>query len=83
MTPATSQPVTPDSSFAPDDTSARRARGLALIAGAVVVVALVETGTVPYYWFPTLTGLTYLGLGGVLAALLEQQAVQPIASSRR
>ena len=43
-----------------DGTSARRARGLALIAGGLLILALVETGTVPYYWFPTLTGLTYL-----------------------
>jgi hypothetical protein len=47
-------------SRADDDTSARRARGAALIAGAVLIVALIETGTIPFYWFPALTGLTYL-----------------------
>ncbi len=44
----------------PPDISARRGRGLALIAGAVLIVALVETGILAYYWFPTLTGLTCL-----------------------
>lgn len=39
---------------------ARRARGIALIVGALVIVALIETETIPFYWFPTLTGLTYL-----------------------
>lgn len=28
--------------------------------GAVLIVALVEGGVLAYYWFPTLTGLTYL-----------------------
>ena len=51
---------TADGSLAADDTSARRARGIALIAGAVIIVALIETETIPYYWFPVLTGLTYL-----------------------
>ncbi len=35
-------------------------RGLALIVGAVVIAAVIESGTLPYYWFPALTGLTYL-----------------------
>ena len=39
--------------------SARR-RGLVLLAGAVAITALVEGGAVPYYWFPALTGVTYL-----------------------
>lgn len=43
-----------------DDTTARRARGIALIVGAVAIVALIETELIPFYWFPTLTGLTYL-----------------------
>jgi uncharacterized protein YhhL (DUF1145 family) len=60
MTRATSTPNTADGSHATDDTSARRARGLALIAGAVLIVALIETETIPFYWFPVLTGLTYL-----------------------
>lgn len=51
---------TADTSSADHDTSARRARGVSLIAGAVVIVALIETETLPFYWFPTLTGLTYL-----------------------
>lgn len=51
---------TADSSLHGNDTSARRARGIALIVGALVIVALVETKTIPYYWFPTLVGLTYL-----------------------
>ena len=51
---------TADGSHAADDTSARRARGVALIVGALVIVALIETETIPFYWFPVLTGLTYL-----------------------
>ncbi|CAN5125292.1 hypothetical protein BH24ACT10_BH24ACT10_06830 [soil metagenome] len=53
-------PGTTDGSLNSDDTTARRARGVALIVGAVVIVGLVETGLVPFYWFPALTGLTYL-----------------------
>jgi len=49
-----------DSHAQSDSTSARRARGIALIVGAVLIVALVESGALAYYWFPTLTGLTYL-----------------------
>ncbi len=51
---------TADGSRAGDDAGARRARGIALIAGAVAIVALVETGTLAFYWFPVLAGLTYL-----------------------
>lgn len=51
---------TSDASLSSDDTSARRARGIALIVGAVVIVALIETELIPFYWFPALTGLTYL-----------------------
>lgn len=51
---------TADGSHAGDDITARRARGIALITGAVVIVALIETELIPSYWFPTLTGLTYL-----------------------
>jgi len=51
---------TADASHSDDDTGARRARGIALIAGAVLIVALIETETIPFYWFPLLTGLTYL-----------------------
>lgn len=51
---------TADGSLAHDDVTARRARGIALIVGAIVIVALIETELIPYYWFPTLTGLTYL-----------------------
>ena len=51
---------TADGSHADDDVTARRARGIALIVGAIVIVALIETELIPFYWFPTLTGLTYL-----------------------
>jgi hypothetical protein len=62
MTRATSTgaPGTADGSLSHDDTSARRVRGITLIVGALVIVALIETETIPFYWFPTLTGLTYL-----------------------
>lgn len=53
-------PGTADGSLSDNDTNARRARGLALIVGAVIIVALIESKTIPFYWFPTLTGLTYL-----------------------
>jgi hypothetical protein len=60
MTHATTTHGTADTAFADDDVNARRARGIALIVGALLIVALIETGTIPFYWFPTLTGLTYL-----------------------
>ncbi len=47
------------------DVAARRARGIALIVGAVVLLALVETDVVPRYWFPAITGLTYLAAAAV------------------
>ena len=53
-------PGTAQGSLRDNDTSARRARGIALIAGAVLIVTLIETETIPFYWFPALTGLTYL-----------------------
>ncbi len=53
-------PKTADSSLSNNDTNARRARGIALIVGALVIVALIETGTIPFYWSWTLVGLTYL-----------------------
>ncbi len=43
-----------------DDTASRRARGIALIVGGLLIAALIETETIPFYWFPALTGLTYL-----------------------
>ena len=46
-------------------TRERRARGAVLIVGAVVMVALVETGLLAYYWFPTLVGLTYVAAAAV------------------
>lgn len=52
--------TTSDPSFASRDVTTRRARGAALIAGAVLIVALVESELVPRYWFPVLAGLTYL-----------------------
>jgi hypothetical protein len=51
---------TVDSSHAHDDVNARRARGIALIVGALIILALIETELIPFYWFPALTGLTYL-----------------------
>lgn len=56
---------TRDGSFADNDRGARLARGIALIAGAVVIVSLTETGAIPFDWFPTLTGLTYLAAAAV------------------
>lgn len=67
MTSATSNRQTSgtaDCSLSSGGTSARRARGLALIVGAVVIVGLIETEVIPYYWLPTLTGLTYLAAAG-------------------
>lgn len=40
--------------------SGSRARGAVLIAGAVAIALLVEGGILAFYWFPLLTGLTYL-----------------------
>ena len=63
MTRATTSDATTgtaDGSLAHDDTTARRARGIALIVGALLIVALIETAVIPFYWFPALTGLTYL-----------------------
>jgi len=45
--------------------SARRARAVALLVGAVLVVALIETETLAYYWLPALTGATYLAAAAV------------------
>jgi hypothetical protein len=59
MTHAATTHGTADTAFA-DDVDARPARGIALIVGALLIVALVETETIAFYWFPTLTGLTYL-----------------------
>jgi hypothetical protein len=52
--------TTADGSLAHDDVKARRAGGIALIVGAVVIVALIETELIPFYWVWALTGLTYL-----------------------
>jgi hypothetical protein len=41
-------------------TADRRAGGLALLVGAVLTVALIETGALAYHWLPALTGATYL-----------------------
>ena len=51
---------TADGSAAGDDSRARRARGIALVVGALLVLALVETEVLAYHWFPALVGLTYL-----------------------
>ena len=57
---STHSTTTADGSLSDDDVNARRARGIALIVGAILIVALIETELIPFYWFPTLTGLTYL-----------------------
>lgn len=51
--------VTPTSST-PDEPTSRRARGLALLAGAGTMLALLETGALPFYWVIALSGATYL-----------------------
>ena len=63
-------PDTAAGSHAADDTSARRARGISLIAGAILIVTLIdiETETIAFYWFPALTGLTYLAAAAAGAA---------------
>ena len=38
----------------------RRARGIVLLLGAALIVALIETEVLAYYWLPALAGLTYL-----------------------
>ncbi len=38
----------------------RRARGVVLLVGAALIVALIETEVLAYYWLPALAGLTYL-----------------------
>lgn len=53
-------PSTADGSQGHDDPSARRVRGIALIVGAALIVGLIESETLAFYWFPFLTGLTYL-----------------------
>ena len=67
MTRATSSHAdgTADGSHNDNGTTARRARGIALIVGAVLIVALIETETIPFYWFPTLVGLTYLAAAAI------------------
>ncbi len=60
--------TTADTSFASDDVTARRARGAALIVGAVLIAVLIEEellGVLAFYWFPTLVGLTYLAAAAV------------------
>lgn len=47
-------------SLGENDVKNRRARGIALLVGAVLMVALLETELIAFYWFPALTGLTYL-----------------------
>jgi len=38
----------------------RLLRGIALIAGAVLIAVLIKGDVLKFYWFPLLTGLTYL-----------------------
>lgn len=45
--------------------SERRLRGLCLIAGAVLIGVLIEGHVLAFYWFPALTGLTYLTAAAV------------------
>ena len=45
--------------------SERRLRGLCLIVGAALVGVLIEGGVLAFYWFPALTGLTYLAAAAV------------------
>ena len=52
--------TTDDTSLASDDVTARRARGAALLVGAAAIIGLIETGVLAFYWFPALTGVTYL-----------------------
>ena len=59
-TASTGATDTADGALSGSDTNARRIRGIALIAGALLILALIETETIPFYWFPALTGLTYL-----------------------
>lgn len=47
------------------DPGSRRLRGLALVAGAVVIAVLLEGHVLHYYWLPALTGLTYLAAAAV------------------
>ena len=56
---------TADGSLSSNDTSARRARGIALIVGGLLMVALIETETIAFYWVWLLTGLTYLAAAAV------------------
>jgi hypothetical protein len=57
--------TTADTSFADSNVTARRLRGATLLAGAVLIAVLVEGGIVAFYWFPFLTGLTYLAAAAV------------------
>lgn len=58
--PDTRSAQTDAGSLAPDDVQARRIRGGVLLLGALAIVGLITTDILPFYWFPTLTGLTYL-----------------------
>lgn len=57
---STSTGADQDTADASSDTQARRASGLALIVGAVAIFTLIQSETLRFYWFPLLTGLTYL-----------------------
>lgn len=43
----------------------RRLRGGTLLAGAVLIAVLVKGDVLAFYWFPVLTGLTYLAAAAV------------------
>lgn len=42
-----------------------RLRGGTLLAGAVLIAVLVKSDVLAFYWFPVLTGLTYLAAAAV------------------
>lgn len=42
------------------DLNARRLAGAVLLVGAVVIAVLVQSSTMPRYWFPAAVGVTYL-----------------------
>lgn len=65
MTRSDDNPASRTTAGTSDEVRSRRTRGVALIVGAVVIAALVETDLLAYYWFVLLTGLTYLAAAAV------------------
>ena len=62
MTAHSATPVPPPDA---DGGRARRARGAALLLGAVLIVVLIRSGTLSFSWLPLLLGLTYLAAAGL------------------